>query len=112
MKIPKTLLGLNVLRLRLWWEWSEEELASRAGVPPSLVRDIERDGNDLRLSELEALAEALKINVIALMSPLGELISCTESQKEQLFRKVAKGAALDGCWEWKGALNHKSVKKA
>lgn len=112
MKIPKTTLGRNIWRLRSWWGWSEEELASCAGVPPSLVRDIERDASDPRLSELTALAKAVKINVMALMSPLGEIIDCNESEKERLFSKVVKGDALDDCWEWRGALNHTSRKKA
>ena len=110
-KVPKTPLGRNVWRLRLWWEWSEEKLAARAGVPIALVRDIERNASDLRLSELTAIAKAVKIDVVALMSPLGELISCNEREKERLFRKVTKGGPLD-CWEWKGALNHKSRKNA
>jgi transcriptional regulator with XRE-family HTH domain len=111
MKVPKTALGRNVWRLRLWWKWSEEELASRAGVQVSLVRGIERKANDPRLSELTAIAKAMEIDVIALMSPLGELISCSESEKERLFRKVRKAGRLD-CWEWTGALNHKSGKNA
>ena len=111
MKTPKTALGRNVWRLRLWWEWSEEELASRAGVKVSLVRGIERRANDPRLSELSAIAKAMKVDVIALMSPLGGLISCSESEKERLFRKVTKGGPRD-CWEWTGALNSKPGKNA
>lgn len=100
--IPNTILGRNVWRLRGWWNWSVARLANEAHVPTSLVRMIENDKGDPKLSQIHALAEALKVNLWDLVKPGAELVSVSQHYRERISRKIRQGKSNE-CWLWIGA---------
>lgn len=102
IKIPKTTFGRNVWYLRLWWNWDITQLARSAHVPVSLIRQVERDKGDPRLSQIRALAETLKVNVGDLLKHGAELISVSEQSRERIHRKIRRGTTNE-CWIWTGA---------
>ena len=71
VKVPRKTLGRNLFLLRLWWEWDVDQLARKAHVPVSLIRQIEQDRGDPKLSQLRAVPDALKVREADL--PLGSL---------------------------------------
>jgi transcriptional regulator with XRE-family HTH domain len=81
-------LGQNVQIFREWYGWTEAKLAQKAGVTTSLVLRIERDQADPRLSELEALARGLKVNILMLLDSLSPCIRVSEDECKRFWRKV------------------------
>jgi transcriptional regulator with XRE-family HTH domain len=63
-------LGRRVLQLRTARNWSQAELARRAGVAPQTLAQIERGTRTPHPATIERLADALRINYWILL--LGE----------------------------------------
>jgi len=61
-------LAANITRLRDARQWSQEELADRAGLHRTYVGSVERCERNVTLSTLEAFAGALNVSVIELLS--------------------------------------------
>jgi transcriptional regulator with XRE-family HTH domain len=104
--LPKTILGRNIWSLREWWNWSRPRLALEAHVSQSLIRQIEYDKGDPKLSQLRALADALKVNVGDLLKPGTSLVRISELDRERIKKKVRHGKP-DECWMWVGAKRTK-----
>lgn len=102
LRIPKTILGRNVWRLRCWWNWNQEDLAREARVPVVLIRQIEHDAGDPKLSQLRALAESFKVDVAVLLMPGAEVVSVSELHQGRIRKKFHAGAPEE-CWLWRGS---------
>jgi len=55
------LLARQVVRLRRVVGWTQEELASAAGLSRSYIGDIERQKRNITLKTLEKIAQALNV---------------------------------------------------
>ena len=82
--------------------WSRTRLALEAHVPVSLIRRIENDKGDPKLSQLRALAEALKVCQTDLLRPGAEVVSVSPLSGERIRRKFSQGRPEE-CWIWRGA---------
>ena len=102
IRIPMTSLGRNIWRLRRWWTWSRTRLSAEAHVSVSLIQQIEYDSGDPKLSQLRALAKALKVREADLLRPGAELISVSPLYRERIRKKFFQGKS-DECWIWRGA---------
>jgi len=100
--IPQTYLGRNLWRLRDWWNWSQQRLATEAKVPVSLVRQLERDKGNPTLSQLRAIASALQVQAGFLLLPGADVIRVTRDTGERLKKKYREERP-DVCWLWIGA---------
>lgn len=56
-------IGLRIYQLRMMKEWSQEELARRAGLQRSHVSRIEAGKYAVTLETIEAIAQALEMTV-------------------------------------------------
>ena len=56
-------IGLRIYQLRMMREWSQEELARRAGLQRSHVSRIEAGKYAVTLETIEAIAHALEMTV-------------------------------------------------
>jgi transcriptional regulator with XRE-family HTH domain len=77
---PKLKLGLNVYRLRSERGWTQEELASRAGMRQPRIAEIERGDGNPKFETLIRLANAFGICLSALVSSeptKSEAIDCS-----------------------------------
>ena len=66
---PRELLAVNLIRLRHEKGWSQETLASEAGLHRTFVTHVERQARNISLDNLEKLAVALQIPVASLLTP-------------------------------------------
>lgn len=66
--MDKSSIGRKVKTLRDARKWSQEDLASVAGVHRNTVSNIET-GHDVMLSNLDAIAGALGVDVSTLTAP-------------------------------------------
>ncbi len=105
-KLDRSGLAESVLRLREWWDWTQTELARRARISKTLVRQIERQRADPKLSQLEAIAHALKVDVLMLFDATTPLLEFPDDQKDAFRRKILKGKKKE-CWRWIGARDRK-----
>jgi len=65
----RPILGTRIRELRLEHGWTQEALASHAGLSPDLVRKIEQGRkNTPRITSLDALAAALGVSIAELMT--------------------------------------------
>lgn len=64
--------GKNIRRLRLAKEWTQEELAERAGLHPTYVGGIERGERNLGFDNLLKIARALGEHPSALFADFRE----------------------------------------
>ncbi|MGP2490707.1 helix-turn-helix domain-containing protein [Mesorhizobium sp. PUT5] len=64
----KTILGLNLRRLRVERGYSQERLALDAGIDRAYVGRIERGSENVTIARLEALAAILQVPVAALFA--------------------------------------------
>lgn len=64
----KQLLAANVLRLRRTKQWTQEDLSYEAGLHRTMVGQIERQGRNVTLSTMEALAAALEVEICELLT--------------------------------------------
>lgn len=62
----KTILGLNLRRLRVERGYSQERLALDAGIDRAYVGRIERGSENVTITRLEALATVLEVPIAAL----------------------------------------------
>jgi transcriptional regulator with XRE-family HTH domain len=62
------ILSANIVRLRNAQGWSQEELADEAGLHRTFVGSVERGERNVTLSTLEALAAALRVPVVQLLT--------------------------------------------
>ena len=65
--------GTNLLRCRLAAGLSQEEVAERMGVDRAHVSSMERGQQNVTLSTLGFVAQALKIDPAALLAPTSEM---------------------------------------
>jgi transcriptional regulator with XRE-family HTH domain len=65
---PKLKLGLNVYRLRSERDWTQVELASRAGMSQPRIAEIERGDGNPRFETLIRLANALGASLSTLVA--------------------------------------------
>lgn len=61
-------LAENIIRLRAEKGLSQEKLAERAGMHRTFISLVERRGRNVTLGVVEALANALEVDVPALLS--------------------------------------------
>lgn len=66
----RSLVGLNLRRLRLARGMSQEKVGLSAGCEPSYIGRIERGGENPTVDLLEAIAAVLDEHVVALFHPL------------------------------------------
>ena len=66
---PRRLLGKTIRDLRRARNWSQEELAEKAGLHRNYVGGVERGERNIALLNIVAIARALKITP-------GQLIDC------------------------------------
>ena len=60
--IPMSPIALRIRELRKRKDWSQAELARRAGVNSSVVNRAERGETDITMSTLEKMAKALGVS--------------------------------------------------
>ena len=60
--IPMSPIALRIRELRKRRDWSQAELARRAGVNSSVVNRAERGETDITMSTLEKMAKALGVS--------------------------------------------------
>jgi transcriptional regulator with XRE-family HTH domain len=63
-----SILSANIVRLRDAKKWSQETLADQAGLHRTYVGSVERGERNVTISSLEALAGALGVPVIDLLT--------------------------------------------
>jgi len=63
-----SILSANIIRLRDAKKWSQEALADEAGLHRTYVGSVERGERNVTISSLEALAGALGVSVIDLLT--------------------------------------------
>ncbi len=63
----RSVLAVNVRRLRLAQGWSQESLAERAGIHRNYLGGIERNERNVGLDNIENLARALGVTVSELL---------------------------------------------
>ena len=66
----KRSLGSTIRSLRKDFNWSQEELAARAGLHRTYVADVERGARNISLESIARLAAALEKNIAELFSHL------------------------------------------
>ena len=66
-------IGLRIFQLRTMKEWSQEELARRAGLQRSHVSRIEAGRYAVTLETIQAIAEALGMTVDIIDTRLSDL---------------------------------------
>ena len=62
----------NLRKYRLDAKFSQEELASRAGLHRNYVGSVERGERNIAIDNMEKLAKALRLNVIDLLRENGK----------------------------------------
>jgi CheY-like chemotaxis protein len=67
----KKLFGAAIRRQRIELDFSQEELAERAGLHRTYISDVERGARNLSLESIERLARALEISVSTLFARAG-----------------------------------------
>lgn len=65
---PKLKLGLNVYRLRSERDWTQAELAARAGMSQPRIAEIERGDGNPKFETLIRLANAFGVSLSALVA--------------------------------------------
>ena len=68
---PRRRLGENVRQLRLRRGWSQEKLASEAGLHRTYVGSVERGERNVSLDNIVAIARALGVSVQELLRDVG-----------------------------------------
>ena len=63
----RTVLALNLRRLRRERGWSQEELAARTELDRSFVAHVEREARNISLDNIEKLADALGVPLHVLL---------------------------------------------
>ena len=66
----RALLASNLVSLRAERQWSQEELAFRAGLHRTFVTHVERQSRNIALDNLEKLAVALGVAAHELLVPV------------------------------------------
>ena len=66
----RSLVGLNLRRLRLARGMSQEKVGLSAGCEPSYIGRIERGGENPSVDLLEAIAAVLDAHIVTLFYPL------------------------------------------
>jgi len=61
----------QMLRLRVARGWSQEELASRAGLHRNYIGQVERGNVNLGLDNVERIAQAFEVSALTLLSEPG-----------------------------------------
>jgi transcriptional regulator with XRE-family HTH domain len=65
----RRLLARRLRELRFKHGWSQETLAAQAGLHRTYISGIERAGRNIRLDNVERLADAFQISVANLLAP-------------------------------------------
>jgi transcriptional regulator with XRE-family HTH domain len=63
----RTLLAVNIIRLRRDRGWSQEELAARSELDRSFLAHVERQERNISLDNIQKLADALAVSVSTLL---------------------------------------------
>jgi transcriptional regulator with XRE-family HTH domain len=66
----RTLLALNVIRLRRRLGWSQDALAAAAGLHRTFVAHVEREARNVAVDNIERLASALGVQTYELLKPV------------------------------------------
>lgn len=61
--------GRHIRRLRRDRDWTQDELAERAGLDPRVIRFVESGERDVGISTLWMLAEGFGVDVVDLIPP-------------------------------------------
>nr|WP_295030885.1 helix-turn-helix transcriptional regulator [Shewanella sp.] len=84
MRISLALIGQRIVDQRKMKKFSQLSLADKVGVSDRTLRKVEA-GHDMKLSVLLAIAEALDIDVVQLLSADNSSLSTlSESEKQQI----------------------------
>ena len=59
----RTLIGINVLRLRTQKGWTQEELAYEAGLHRTYISQVEKSTRNVSIDTIECIVAALEIDV-------------------------------------------------
>ncbi|WP_310039313.1 helix-turn-helix domain-containing protein [Paraburkholderia caribensis] len=63
----RTILAVNLRRMRAELAWSQEDLAAEAGLDRSFVAHVERGARNISIDNLEKLAVALAVPIARLL---------------------------------------------
>ena len=64
-----TIFAANVRHRRKWRRWTQEKLAVRASLHPMAISKIELEKADPRLSTVDTIARAFKLDAAVLLDP-------------------------------------------
>lgn len=65
----RTLLALNMKRLRAERGWSQDALALEAGVDRTFIAHVERLRRNISIDNIEKIAQALDVSIHELLMP-------------------------------------------
>jgi transcriptional regulator with XRE-family HTH domain len=94
----RTRLGKRIRNFRLAKGWSQEALGAEAGLSYKFIGEVERGVANPSLSTLEALGEALHIDITELFGPPRPLTGATEYVPTRRESQAARDAlaSLEG----------------
>lgn len=77
-------IALNVRRLRMAKDFSQERLAGKSGLSRAAYRNIETGKSEPRVSNLQAIAAALEVSIQQLVEPVQELRAVRFRSKKRM----------------------------
>ena len=99
MKDLHTLVGANIRRIRKGRRWTLEQLAERCDLNPKYLGGVERGDLNISLTNLDKIADALRVKPYELMLPTGTadvpeeliaLITTSDPATQNLLVEVLK----------------------
>lgn len=88
---PKQIYAAQIRAARALVNWSQGELAERAGISKQSVNRIEGGGMDVRFSTMNALADALRSAGVEMSEDASGMVGVAIARD-----RIADGSATDG----------------